>query len=53
MRVQLPQQVNQLQRIICSRKRDSFGNLIDTENTNLILDTRQYTVDFGDGDYND
>ena len=53
MKVQLPHQGDQLQGSISSRKRDSSGNLIGTENTNPILDTREYTVDFGNGDYGD
>lgn len=36
---------------VVSRKRDSDGMLIGTENQNPILDTRVYNVDFGDGNY--
>ena len=53
VKVQLPHRGNQLEGSIRSRKRDPSGNLIGTESTNPILDTRQYTVDFGNGDYGD
>jgi len=32
-----------------SRKRDAEGNTVGRANGNLILDTRTYNVEFGDG----
>ncbi len=35
---------------ITSRKRDKGGNPVGLANTNPILDTREYTFTFGNGD---
>ena len=53
MKLQLPHKGEQLEGRVTSRKRDSAGNLIGTSNSNPILDTRQYVVEFGDGAYGD
>ena len=51
MRVQLPHQGEYKEGTIISREKHPDGSLIGTSNTNPILDTRQYVVDFGEGDY--
>ena len=38
---------------VVARKRSHDGNLIGTSNENPVLDSRIYTVDFGDGEYSD
>ena len=42
-----------LEDTVRKRKRTSDGLLIGTENINLILDTREYFVKFGDGNYSE
>ena len=51
MKLSLPHGGEQLEGRIVSRKRDSSGNLIGTHNNNPSQDTREYNVEFGNGDY--
>ena len=51
MRLKLPHKGEMLEGCITGRKRNSDGLLIGTENSNPILDTRKYNIDFGEGDY--
>jgi hypothetical protein len=53
MRVTLPHQGEMVEGIVKSRKRNSDGTLIGTSNANPIMDTRSYSVEFGDGTYGD
>ena len=51
MKFVLPRAGEQLEGRNVSRKRDNSGNLIGTENSNPALDTRQYNVELGNGEY--
>ena len=52
MRVQLPVDDNQyLEGVVANRKRDSTGRYIGKSNPNPIMDTRIFTVKFGEDEY--
>ena len=51
MKLPLPHGGEQLEGRFVSRKRYSSGNLIGTYNNNPSQDTREYNVEFENGDY--
>ena len=54
MKVQLPVDGSQyLEGVVTNRKRDSMGKTIGKSNPNPIMDTRIFTVKFGEDEYRD
>ena len=53
LKVTLPHQGEMVEGTVTSRKRNADGTLIGTQNNNPILDSRTYSVEFGDGSYGD
>ena len=49
--VQLPHDGEQIQGIVQNRKRNAEGMLNGTVGDGLVLDTREYEVDFSDGSF--